>query len=35
MDYGLEIDGIIGVNFLTQVGAIIDLAKLKVYQAPR
>jgi predicted aspartyl protease len=35
MDYGLEIDGIIGVNFLTQVGAVIDLAKLKVYQAPR
>jgi len=34
MDYGIEIDGIIGMNFLTQIGAVVDLAKLEVYQAP-
>jgi predicted aspartyl protease len=32
MDYGLKIDGIVGVNFLTQVSAVIDLAKLEIYQ---
>ena len=31
MDYGLEIDGIIGMDFLTQVGAVIDLARLEIY----
>ena len=30
MDYGFEIDGIIGMDFLTQVGAVIDLARLEV-----
>jgi predicted aspartyl protease len=30
MDYGFEIDGIIGMDFLVQVGAIIDLAQLEV-----
>ncbi len=30
MDYGFEIDGILGMDFLTQVGAIIDLAQLEV-----
>lgn len=35
MDYGFKIDGIIGMNFLTRVGAIIDLAKSKIYQASR
>ena len=30
MDYGYEIDGIIGVDFLIQVGAIIDLATLEI-----
>ena len=30
----IEIDGIIGMNFLTQIGAVVDLAKLEVYQAP-
>ena len=35
MDYGLEIDGIVGMDFLTRVGAVIDLAKLEVYQASR
>ena len=33
MDYGFEIDGIIGMDFLTQVGAVIDLARLEIYQA--
>ena len=32
MDYGFEIDGIIGMDFLTQVGAVIDLARLEIYQ---
>jgi len=32
MNYGFEIDGIIGMDFLTQVGAVIDLARLEIYQ---
>ncbi|HEY88655.1 MAG TPA: hypothetical protein G4N98_02830 [Thermoflexia bacterium] len=35
MDYGFEIDGIIGMDFLVQVGAIIDLAKLEMYPASK
>jgi predicted aspartyl protease len=31
MDYGFAIDGIIGINFLRQVGACIDLSKLEIY----
>jgi len=31
LDYGLAIDGILGINFLRQVGACIDLAKLEIY----
>ncbi|MBI5653221.1 MAG: retropepsin-like domain-containing protein [Chloroflexi bacterium] len=30
MDYGFEMDGIIGVDWLTQVGAVIDLAQLEI-----
>jgi hypothetical protein len=30
MDYGYNIDGIIGVDFLMQVGAVIDLANLEI-----
>jgi hypothetical protein len=30
MDYGFEIDGIIGMDFLTQVGAVVDLAKMEI-----
>jgi hypothetical protein len=30
MDYGYPIDGIIGVDFLMQVGAMIDLANLEI-----
>jgi len=33
MDYGFDIEGIIGMDFLIQVGAIIDLAKLEMYPA--
>ncbi len=33
MDYGLDIDGIIGTDFLMQVGAVIDMAKLEVRTA--
>ncbi len=31
MDYGFDIDGIIGMDFLIQVGAVVDLAKLEIY----
>lgn len=30
MDYGFEMDGIIGMDFLVQVGAVIDLSRLEV-----
>lgn len=30
MDYGFEIDGILGMDFLKRVGAIIDLANLEI-----
>ncbi len=33
MDYGIDIDGIIGIDFLVRVGAMIDLAQLKIYPA--
>ncbi len=33
MDYGFDIDGIIGVDFLVQVEAIVDLSKLEMYSA--
>lgn len=33
MDYGFEINGIIGMDFLKEVGAVIDLEKMEVYQA--
>lgn len=31
MDYGLDIDGIVGMDFLIQVDAILDLAQLEVH----
>ncbi len=31
MDYGFEINGIIGMDFLKEVGAIIDLEKMAIY----
>ena len=33
MDYGFTIDGIVGMDFLLQVGAVIDLSQLEVRQA--
>ena len=31
MNYGFEIDGIIGMDFLSQVNAVVDLAQLEIY----
>jgi len=33
MDYGFAIDGIIGTDFLLQVGAVIDLSRLAIHRA--
>jgi hypothetical protein len=33
MDYGFGIDGIIGTDFLLQVGAVIDLSRLEIHRA--
>jgi predicted aspartyl protease len=33
MDYGMELDGIIGLDFLLQVGAVIDFARLEIGSA--
>ncbi len=33
MDYGFDINGIIGMNFLKEVGAIIDLEKMEIRSA--
>lgn len=33
MEYGFEIDGIVGMDFLAQVGALIDLARLEIRQS--
>jgi hypothetical protein len=33
MDYGFALDGIIGLDFLMQVGAILNLATLEITQA--
>lgn len=33
MDYGVELDGIIGMDFLLQVHAVIDLAKFRISRA--
>lgn len=30
MDYGFEMDGIIGMNFLIAVGAVLDLSRLEI-----
>jgi hypothetical protein len=30
MDYGFEINGILGMDFLARTGAIIDLAKMQI-----
>lgn len=33
MDYGFEINGIIGIDFLKEVGAIIDLKQMCIYKS--
>jgi hypothetical protein len=33
MKYGFDLDGIIGLDFLLQTRAIIDLSQLEIYQA--
>ncbi len=33
MDYGVELDGILGMDFLASVGAVIDLARMEVRAA--
>src|SRR5215475_4873333 len=33
MDYGFDIDGMIGTDFLLQVGAAIDLSRLEIHRA--
>ena len=30
MDYGIEIDGILGMDFLASVGAVIDLGQMEI-----
>ena len=31
MDYGFEMDGIIGMDFLIKTGAVIDLSRLNIH----
>jgi len=33
LDYGFEIDGILGMDFLTAVGAVIDLDRMEIHAA--
>jgi hypothetical protein len=33
MAYGFQLDGIVGLDFLLAVGAIIDLNELEIYGA--
>jgi len=35
MDYGLDLDGIIGIDFLMETNAVIDLAQMQLYEATR
>ena len=35
LDYGFEIDGILGMDFLTAVGAVIDLNRMEIRAAIR
>jgi len=35
MEYGPDLDGIIGIDFLVQTNAIIDLAQMQLYKAIR
>jgi hypothetical protein len=33
MDYGFTLDGILGTDFLLQVGAVMDLSRLTIHRA--
>ena len=33
MDYGFDINGIIGIDFMKHIGAVIDLDKMMVYSS--
>jgi hypothetical protein len=33
MDYGFEIDGIVGIDFLVKARAVIDLAEMNIHSA--
>jgi hypothetical protein len=35
MDYGLDIDGIIGFDFIQKAGLVIDAVKMKVYSVAK
>lgn len=35
MNYGFDMDGIIGVDFLTKVGAMIDLDRMELRLAEK
>lgn len=35
MDYGFEINGILGIDFLKKVGAVINLDEMKVYKVDK
>ena len=35
MDYGLDLDGIIGIDFLMETNAVIDLGQMQLYEATR
>lgn len=35
MDYGFGLHGIVGIDFLVQVNAIVDLAQLEIYTKKR
>ena len=34
MNYGFDLDGILGVNFLIRAGAVVDLTRTEVRPAP-
>jgi len=35
MNYGFDMDGIIGVDFLTKVGALIDLKRIELISSQK
>jgi len=35
MDYGFEVEGIIGLDFLLQTGTLVDLARLEIRKEAR